>query len=87
MQEKKVARKKRNLNATTKVRPPANAPVPVEDPNAKPFHLCFPFELQHDDKGDKKTCWFKDKIDMQKYITRYSLKAKDYKIQQTKPRS
>ena len=84
--EGKVAKKRRNLNATTKVHPPSNAPLPVEQPNAKPFHLCFPFELHHSDKGEKKTCWFKDKIDMQKYIKRYELKAKDYTVQQTPPK-
>jgi hypothetical protein len=81
-----VAKKRRNLNATAKVRPPANAPIPVEQPNVKPFHLTFPFELQHLDKGEKKICWFKDKIDMQKYIVRYNLKPKDYTIEKTNPR-
>ena len=86
MRGEKVAKKRRNLNATTKVNPPSNAPLPVQQPNAKPFHLSFPFELQHSDRGEKKTCWFKDKIDMDKHIKRYGLKAKDYTVQKTQPK-
>ena len=81
-----MSKRRKNLNATTKVNPPANAPLPVEQTNAKPFHLNFPFELQHLDRGEKKICWFKDKIDMDKYVTRYGLKAKEYTIQKTQPK-
>lgn len=82
-----MAKKRRNLNATTKVNPPAHSNQAVDPTIKETFHLKFPFELHHMDKTEKKLCWFKDKIDMQKYIKRYGLKAKDYTILQTKPRT
>lgn len=81
-----MAKKRKNLNATAKVNPPTNVPVPQKDENTIPFHLNFPFELQHNDKGDKKICWFKDSVDLKKYIARYGLKEKDYKISKTRPK-
>jgi hypothetical protein len=39
------------------------------------------------DKTEKKICWFKDKIDMEKYMKKYALKPKDCNILQTKPRT
>jgi hypothetical protein len=83
----KVAKKRRNLNATTKVNPPAHSNQPVDLSVRETFHLKFPFELHHMDKTEKKICWFKDKIDMEKYMKKYALKPKDCNILQTKPRT
>ena len=81
-----MPKRKKNLNATSKINPPANVPLPATTESSSPFHLMFPFELQHKDGTEKKTCWFKDKVDMQKYIDRYKLKARDYSVKQTSPR-
>lgn len=82
-----MAKKRRNLNATTKVNPPAHCNQSTDPTIKETFHLKFPFELHHIDRGEKKLCWFKDKIDMQKYIKKYDLKPKDYTISKTNPRT
>lgn len=81
-----MAKKRKNLNATTKVNPPAHIAAPKKREDSIPFHLSFPFELHHIDGVDKKTCWFKDEIDLEKYIQRYKLKKKEFTIKQTEPR-
>jgi len=78
-----VAKKRKNLNATTKVNPPAHTASPPKREDLIPFHLSFPFELHHVDRGDKKTCWFKDEIDLEKYVQRYKLKKKEFTVKQT----
>ena len=52
----KVAKKRKNLNATTKVNPPAHINQPVDLSVRETFHLKFPFELHHMDKTEKKIC-------------------------------
>jgi len=81
-----VPKKRKNLSATKKINPPTNLPPPKLDETDLPFHIMFPLELQHVDNGDHKTCWFKDEIDLKKYIARYKLKPKQCTIQKTKPR-
>lgn len=84
---KKVPKKKRNLNATSRVNPPANVPKPLDDDSIPPFHVYFPFELQYKENGENKLCWFTVKEDMQKHIARYKLKAKEYTIKKTQPKN
>ena len=68
--------------------PPQKATKPQEnEEKLPPFHVMFPIELKHDDKGESTTCWFKDNIDAKKYIVRYKLKPKDYTIQRTLPKN
>lgn len=81
-----MAKKRKNFNATTKVSPPPHVAPPDKSLNAQPFHLLFPVELHHTDKGEKKICWFKDDFDLKKYVVRYKLKPKEYTIQKTKPK-
>jgi len=38
----------------------------------------FPVRLEHLD--EKRTCWFKDDVDLQKYLERYKLDKKTIKI-------
>lgn len=71
---------------TIRVAPPANLASPKADINDIPFHVSFPVELHHLDNGENKICWFKDKIDCQKYVTRYKLKSNQITIQKTKPK-
>jgi hypothetical protein len=75
---------KKKLRATSKISPPPNIPPPKGDTNDIPFHIEFPIELHHDDNGESKTCWFKDKIDCKKYIQRNKLKLNEIEIQTTK---
>ena len=42
-------------------------------------HQSFGVRLEH--KDEKKICWFKDDYEVQKYIERYKLKAKDIQVQ------
>lgn len=68
--------------------PPQKTVKPQEnDEGLPPFHVVFPIELKHNDRGEAKTCWFKDDIDAKKYITRYKLKPRDYTIQKTLPKN
>jgi len=69
---------------TIKVTPPANLLPQKSDPSDVPFHVAFPIEMHHLDNGENKICWFKDKIDCQKYIARYKLKVNQITIQKTK---
>jgi hypothetical protein len=51
-----------------------------------PFHLYFPIHLIHKDGKEEKNCFFKDEIDMKKYIKRYKLKPKNYTVKDTESR-
>lgn len=68
-----------------KVKPPKNTQE-VESVESIPFHLTFPFHLKHKDRDGLKDCFFKDEIDLKKYIIRYKLKKAQCKIEPTKPR-
>lgn len=73
-------RKKRK--APTKIRPPKNtvkSKIIVD-----PFHITFPFTLLH--KDEKKLCYFSDEVHVKKYIEKYKLTSKDYKITKTMPK-
>jgi hypothetical protein len=73
-------RKKRS----TRVRPPKE--VKQVDVVKIPFHESFPVHLRHKDESGYKDCYFKDSIDCEKYIDRYRLKPKNYKISITEPK-
>lgn len=49
-----------------------------------PFHETFPVHLKF--LKEKRDCFFKDQIDMKKFVTRHKLKKKDYEINKTLPR-
>jgi hypothetical protein len=78
-----MAKKRKNLNATTKVNPPTNLAPPPVNRDGPPFYQQFPLELHYEDNGEKKICWFKDDIDMAKHIKRYGLKDNHYTIKNT----
>lgn len=73
---------KKKRKAPAKVRPPKNN-IKIEAPS-QPFHITFPFTLLH--KEEKKLCYFLDEVHMKKYIERYKLTSKDYKITKTTPK-
>ncbi len=79
---------KKKRASKIKVNPPPQlaSKSQEDDESLPPFHLMFPVELKHNDKGEEKTCWFKDDIDAKKYITRYKLKPREYTIQKTLPK-
>lgn len=68
-----------------KVTPVKAAKVEEEIKPSKAFHKSFPVHLNYKDGDTIKDCYFKDEIDLQKYITRYKLK--NYAVQETQPRS
>jgi hypothetical protein len=41
----------------------------------------FPIRLEHSDNEDKKTCWFECQEHLDKYITRYKLKPKEFTVE------
>lgn len=63
-----------------------NIPIEVSPSTGSTFHLDFPLCLIHKDGMATKNCYFKDEIDLKKYIKRYKLKPKAYSISQTQPR-
>jgi hypothetical protein len=79
-------KKNRKNTSNIKVNPPSNSHSPQINENDLPFHIMFPLELHHLDNGEQKICWFKDEIDLKKYLIRYKLKPKEYKVQYTKQR-
>lgn len=50
------------------------------------FHEVFPVHLKYTDGKENKNCYFKDEIDLKKYIARYKLKKKGYTVGKTLPR-
>lgn len=36
----------------------------------------FPFRIEHPDGDDLKVCWFKCEWDLEKYVTRHSIKKR-----------
>jgi hypothetical protein len=44
-------------------------------------HEGFPIYLRHQDGKETKTCWFQCQNHLDKYITRYKLKPKDYTLE------
>jgi hypothetical protein len=52
-----------------------------------PFHELFPVHLKYTDGKEAKNCYFKDEVDLKKYIARYKLKAKGYTVSKTEPKN
>lgn len=71
---------------TTKINPKPTQAKEKEEPLDLPFHLTFPVHLSYKDGKEKKECYFKDTIDMKKYVKRYGLKPKNYTVTDTEPR-
>lgn len=65
-----------------KIQPPK--PTKTIQIESVPLHIEFPITLHH--KAENKLCFFRDQIDMKKYIERCKLKSDDYKITKTKPK-
>lgn len=84
--EWKMARKRKKANSNIKVNPPSKSALQLPQPNTNTFHISFPVELHHTDGDEKKICWFKDEIDLKKYMSRYKLKPKECIIKKTEPR-
>lgn len=59
--------------------------VVVQTASTLPFHLVFPVHLSYKDNTEKKDCYFKDEVDLKKYIKRYNLKK--YIVTETEPRN
>lgn len=71
----------------TKIKSKAPPIKTQEEIPVLPFHLAFPFHLSYKDKNEQRDCYFKDEIDLNKYIKRYKLKPKTYVVTNTEPRS
>jgi hypothetical protein len=75
---------------TTKLKPQSKRekPKPKDEVvlDTLSFHETFPLTLVHKDGKDEKVCFFVCKEHLDKYISRYKLNKKDYKISKTEPR-
>ena len=71
-----------------KVKPQSKREKPKEEIvlGTLPFHETFPLTLVHKDRKEEKTCFFVCQEHLDKYISRYMLNKKDYKISKTEPR-
>lgn len=82
-------RKKKSV----KVKPQSKRKVPEkktkkenEEPEVLPFHKFFPLTLIHKNDKQEKVCYFVCQEHLDKYVARYKLKKKDYKVSKTKRR-
>jgi hypothetical protein len=66
-QQKKRTTKKESIKFTKR-----------KDAKLFPHHETFPWRLE--DRKENKTCWFQCFEHAEKYITRYNLESKDYKL-------
>jgi len=71
-----------------KVKPQSKREKPKEEIvlDVAPFHEFFPLTLVHKDRNQEKVCYFVCQEHLDKYISRYKLNKKDYKISKTEPR-
>lgn len=76
--------KKKKKQTPTRIQPPKQTSKTSVDIDVPPLHISFPITLHH--KDENKLCFFRDEIDMKKYIERCKLKEKDYKVTPTTPR-
>jgi hypothetical protein len=70
-----------------KVKPQSKREKPKEETvfGVLPFHEFFPLTLVHKDQNQEKVCYFVCQEHLDKYISRYKLNKKDYKISKTEP--
>lgn len=73
---------------SVKIKPQSKREQPKEKVilDVLPFHETFPLTLVHKDGKEEKVCYFVCQEHLDKYITRYKLNKKDYKVSKTKPR-
>lgn len=73
---------------TTKLKPQSKREKPKEEVTfyTLPFHETFPLTLVHKDGKEEKVCYFVCQEHLDKYIIRYKLNKKEYKVSKTKPR-
>lgn len=76
--------RKKKKQTPTRIQPPKQASLSSVNLEVPPLHISFPITLHH--KTENKLCFFRDEIDMKKYIERCKLKETDYKVTQTTPR-
>lgn len=71
-----------------KVKPQSKLEKPKEEIvlDVLPFHEFFPLTLVHKEQNQEKVCYFVCQEHLDKYISRYNLNKKDYKISKTEPR-
>lgn len=71
-----------------KVKPQSKREKPKEEVviDVAPFHETFPLTLVHKDLNQEKVCYFVCQEHLDKYLSRYKLKKKDYKVSKTEPR-
>ena len=71
-----------------KIKPQSKREKPKEEIvlDVLPFHETFPLTLVHKEHNQEKVCYFVCQEHLDKYISRYNLKKKDYKISKTEPR-
>lgn len=75
---------KKKRQPSKRIQAPKQAALKSLDIDVPPLHISFPITLHH--KSENKLCFFRDEIDMKKYIQRCKLKENDYKVTPTKPR-
>lgn len=75
----------RKRKAPKKITPPKDVKETVI--HTAPFHIIFPITLIYKENKQTKFCYFQVKEHLDKYISRFKLKPKDYKIEETKPRT
>jgi hypothetical protein len=59
----------------------------IPDPETPEFHELFPVHLKYTDGKETRNCYFKDEIDLRKYISRYKLKSRGYSVTRTEPKN
>lgn len=74
----------RKRKAPKKIAPPKDAKETVI--HTDPFHITFPITLIYKEANLTKFCYFQVKEHLDKYINRFKLKPKDYKVEETKSR-
>ena len=76
VKKKPVATKKSTAKPKAKAKAKVSTYVPAELEVEYPYDM-FPWKLIHNERGEKRSCYFQCEEHRKKHITRYNLNKKD----------